>query len=74
MVKEFPAEKRNNRPADDIGDCPAISENNYLCTRERNHEGPHDAMGVNTDPLMSWTDHLAQELSPRYLDTGRYGS
>ena len=57
MVREDIPNKSNDRPDDDIGDCPAVSRKGYLCTRNRNHEGNHDAKGVNNNSFMNWSDH-----------------
>ena len=57
MVRELPRTKSNDRPDDDIGDCPAVSPAGYLCTRNRLHEGNHDAKGINDNSLMNWSDH-----------------
>ena len=65
MVKENIDSRPNNRPDDDIGDCPAVSESGFLCTRNRNHTGPHDAKGVNNSSFMTWTDK-----APYYPERG----
>lgn len=56
MVRELPRPKSDDRPDDDIGDCPAVSEQGYLCTRARLHLGNHDAKGINNNSFMNWAD------------------
>ena len=49
MVKDCPYHKAPFN-------CLAIDKNHYQCTRERDHDGPHAACGVNEDehPIVTW--------------------
>ena len=61
MVRELPRPKSDDRPDDDIGDCPAVSPKGYLCTRNRLHYGNHDAKGVNNNSFQNWADSGTEE-------------
>lgn len=65
MADNLIPEKKNSGRDLDIGDCPAVSPSGFLCTRNRNHTGLHDAKGVNNQSFMTWSDK-----APYYPERG----